>query len=81
MESKFTGSTFGLFGMNILAVLLSLITLGIINGKQLTFDGNGAQLWGKFIVWLLLTIVTLGIYSFFLAIKMKKWVISHTHFA
>lgn len=29
MESKFTGSTFGLFGINILTGLITIITLGI----------------------------------------------------
>ena len=52
----------------------------IIDGKRLSFDGNGWQLFGQFIKWLLLTIITLGIYSFWLRIKMKKWVVSHTHF-
>lgn len=52
----------------------------IIDGKQLVFDGNGWQLFGQYIKWFLLTIVTLGIYSLWLGIKMKKWVVKHTHF-
>ena len=51
----------------------------IIDGQQLYFDGNAAQLFGNYIKWFLLTIVTLGIYSFWLNIKMKQWVVSHTH--
>lgn len=51
----------------------------IIDGKQVTFDGNGGQLFGHYIKWFLLTIITLGIYSFWLSIKMKQWVVSHTH--
>ena len=51
----------------------------IIDGEQLTFDGNGMQLFGNYIKWVLLTIITLGIYSFWLNIKMKQWVVSHTH--
>ena len=51
----------------------------IIDGKQVTFDGNGGQLFGLYIKWFLLTIITLGIYSFWLSIKMKQWVVSHTH--
>ncbi|MBE6137868.1 MAG: DUF898 domain-containing protein [Erysipelotrichaceae bacterium] len=51
----------------------------IIEGKQLTFDGNGAQLFGNYIKWFLLSIITCGIYSFWLTIKMKQWVVSHTH--
>ena len=53
----------------------------VIDGRQLAFDGTGAQLFGNYIVWLLLTIITLGIYSFWLSIKMKQWVTKHTHFA
>ena len=53
----------------------------MIDGKQLTFDGKGAQLFGNYIKWFLLTIITLGIYSFWLSIRMKQWVVSHTHFA
>ena len=40
----------------------------IIDGKQVTFDGNGGQLFGHYIKWFLLTIITLGIYSFWLSI-------------
>ncbi len=50
-----------------------------IDGKRLIFDGNGLQLFGKFTVWLLLSVVTLGIYSFWLSVKQKKWIIKHTH--
>ena len=52
----------------------------IIDGRRLTFDGNGGQLFGNYIKWFLLTIVTLGIYGFWLSIKMKQWVVKHTHF-
>lgn len=51
----------------------------IIDGKRLVFDGKGIQLFGKYIGWFLLTIITLGIYSFWLGIKMKQWIVSHTH--
>ena len=37
------------------------------------------QLFGNYIKWFLLTIITLGIYGFWLNIKMKAWVVSHTH--
>ena len=53
----------------------------VIDGKQLVFDGNGAQLFGNYIKWFLLTIITLGIYGFWLDIKMEQWVVKHTHFA
>ena len=51
----------------------------VIDGKQLVFDGNGGQLLGQYIKWILLTIITIGIYSLWLGIKMKQWVVSHTH--
>ena len=51
-----------------------------INGRQQVFDGKGMELFGKYILWLLLTIVTFGIYSIWVAVKMKKWLTSHTHF-
>lgn len=51
----------------------------VIDGGQLTFDGTGMQLFGNYIKWFLLTIITLGIYGFWLNIKMKAWVVSHTH--
>lgn len=52
-----------------------------IDGKRLKFDGYAAQLMGKYICWVLLTLVTLFIYSFWLSVKLKKWVAKHTHFA
>lgn len=52
----------------------------IIDGKRLVFDGTGAQLFGNYIKWFLLTLITFGIYGFWLSIKMKAWVVSHTHF-
>jgi uncharacterized membrane protein YjgN (DUF898 family) len=51
-----------------------------IDGKKLTFDGKGIQLFGNYIKWLLLTVITIGIYSLWLGIKMKQWVVKHTHF-
>ncbi len=51
----------------------------IIDGKQLYFDGNGAQLIGNWIKWLLLTIITIGIYGFWVSLKLRNWVTKHTH--
>ena len=50
-----------------------------IDGHKVTFDGNGGQLFGNYIKWLLLTLITCGIYGFWLTIKMKQWVVKHTH--
>ena len=53
----------------------------IIDGKRLTFDGTGGQLFGNYIKWFLLTLITFGIYGFWLSIKMKQWIVKHTHTA
>lgn len=53
----------------------------IIDGKQLVFDGTGGQLFGNYIKWFLLTLITFGIYGFWLNIKMRQWVVKHTHLA
>jgi uncharacterized membrane protein YjgN (DUF898 family) len=37
-------------------------------------------LFGQWIKWLFLIIITLGIYSFWVAIALKKWKVAHTHF-
>jgi uncharacterized membrane protein YjgN (DUF898 family) len=52
-----------------------------IDGKKLTFVGNGADLFGQWIIWALLTAVTCGIYSFWVAPKMYNWIAKNTHFA
>ena len=51
-----------------------------VNGRQLEFDGNGAQLIGKYIIWLLLSFVTFGIYALLrLPLNMQRWKTKHTH--
>ena len=52
----------------------------VINGKRMTFDGNGGELFAKYIIWLLLTWVTCGIYGLWMAVSFKKWISEHTHF-
>ena len=32
-----------------------------VNGRQLVFDGNGAQLWARFMLWVILSVITCGI--------------------
>lgn len=44
------------------------------------FDGGLAQMIGYNILAGLLTLITLGIYGLWLKIKMKKWIVKHTHF-
>lgn len=51
-----------------------------IEGKKLRFIGTGVGLFGQWIKWLLLIIITFGIYSFWVGIKMKQWVIANTVF-
>lgn len=51
----------------------------IIDGHQVTFDGNGWQLFGNYIKWWFFTLITIGIYGFWVGIRMKQWVIKHTH--
>ena len=53
----------------------------VVDDRRLYFDGTGAQLFGNYIKWWLLSVVTLGIYSLWIPIKMKQWVVEHTHFA
>lgn len=50
-----------------------------IDNQQLKFDGNGGQLFANYIKWFFLTIITLGIYGLWLNIKIKQWVVMHTH--
>lgn len=51
----------------------------IIDNKQLIFDGKGIQLLGKMIKWGFLCIITVGIYSLWVGLKYKEWVVYHTH--
>lgn len=52
----------------------------VYNGKRLKFEGKGTSLFIQRFKWILLTIVTLGIYSFWIPIKQKKWIVSNIHF-
>jgi len=52
----------------------------IIDGKRLSFDGNGGQLFGNWIKWFLLTIITCGIYGFWVIPRLYAWIASHTRF-
>lgn len=56
-----------------------IIEHAVIDGKRMTFDGNGGQLFGNWIKWLFLTVVTCGIYSFWVIPRMYKWIASHIH--
>ncbi len=51
-----------------------------IDGKRLTFDGNGMQLFGNWIKWFVLCLITCGIYSLWVVPKVYNWVAKHTHF-
>ena len=56
-----------------------IIEHAVIDGKRMTFDGNGAQLFGNWIKWFFLTIITCGIYGFWVMPRLYKWVASHIH--
>lgn len=95
--SEFTGSAFGLLCVNLIAFLVSILTLffglpamvcykqrwmarhTIVDNRHLTFDGTAGQLFGKWIGWLILCVLTVGLFLPFLPLKVKKWVVSHTH--
>ena len=51
----------------------------MIDGRPMSFDGNGAEILGKWIGWTLLTYITFGIYSLFRNARLLKWVNKHTH--
>ena len=53
----------------------------IIDGRRMTFDGDGASLFGNWIKWLLLTVITCGIYSFWVIPRMYQWIAKHIHAA
>ncbi|GHU79693.1 hypothetical protein FACS189462_5420 [Spirochaetia bacterium] len=50
----------------------------VINGKRLQFTGKAGDLFLHWLLWLFLTIITLGIYSFWLFISLKKWIVKNT---
>ena len=52
----------------------------LVNGRRLVFDGKAGQLFGKALLWMLLTVVTVCIYGFWLPVKIKKWIATHTKF-
>ena len=51
----------------------------VIDGKRLSFDGNGGQLFGNWIKWFLLTCITCGIYSFWVTPRLYQWIAKHIH--
>lgn len=53
----------------------------IIDGRRMTFDGDGASLIGNWIKWLLLTVITCGIYGFWVVPRMYQWIAKHIHTA
>lgn len=52
-----------------------------IEGRRLNFDGTATQLFGNYIKWWFFSLITLGIYGWITRVKMRKWIIKHTHFA
>lgn len=80
IASLITSVTFGIAApWGICYMMKFIIGHTIINGKRLSFDGNGAQLFGNWIKWLILTVITCGIYSFWVAPRLYQWIASHIH--
>ena len=94
----FDGGAATYVGTSILAVLITVFTLGFaypyalvlmqrwiakhtyIDGRQLVFTGTGIGLFGNWIKWFLLCIITLGLYGFWVAPRVRKWIVEHTDF-
>jgi hypothetical protein len=53
----------------------------VIGGRRLRFDGTAMQLFGNWIKWFIFIILTLGIYGLWVNVRIKQWVVKHTHFA
>ena len=80
--SLLTSITFGIaFPWAICMMVKWVLKNTVVDGKALTFDGNGAQLIGNWIKWLLLSVITFGIYSLWVPVKIIGWVVSHVHVA
>lgn len=50
-----------------------------IDGKKLSFDGDGVQLFGLWIKWWFLCLITCGIYSLWVTPELYKWACKHIH--
>lgn len=80
IASLIIGVTFGIAApWGICYMMKFIIGHTVINGKRLSFDGNGAQLFGNWIKWLILMVITCGIYSFWVAPRLYQWIASHIH--
>ena len=52
----------------------------VIQGKRLQFTGTALGLFGLWIKWWFLMLITASIYSFWVKISLKKWIVKHTEF-
>jgi uncharacterized membrane protein YjgN (DUF898 family) len=52
----------------------------VINGRRLKFIGRPLNLFSIYIKDFLLCVITVGIYSFWVAINMKRWEVENTVF-
>lgn len=79
--SILTSVTFGIAFPWALCIMWNfIISHVVIDGRRLSFDGNGGQLLGNWIKWFILTLITFGIYGFWVTPKLCNWVAKHTHF-
>jgi uncharacterized membrane protein YjgN (DUF898 family) len=51
-----------------------------VEGRQLVFNGTGIGLFGHWIKWFFFCIITLGIYGFWVAPRLRKWIVERTDF-
>lgn len=52
----------------------------VLGGKKLRFDADGSELFVEQFRWAFLTLITFGIYSLWVPIKRKKFIVSHIGF-
>lgn len=52
-----------------------------IDDKRLEFTGQGRELFGRWLLWSIMMLGTLFIYGFVVAVQIRRWKATHTHFA
>ena len=50
----------------------------VISGQRLQFKAGALNLFFNIIKWIILSVITLGIYTLWLYIKIRKWMVKHT---
>lgn len=52
-----------------------------VNGHRLAFTGTTRELYRHWALWYPLCIITLGIFAFWLAPRLRRWILDQTDFA